>query len=84
MVAQPPGARCRARDGTGVNTPWTAAAARAHTRGMKAPSMSWVRRLVPSLLVTLLLALSGWGCRTAHGFGEDMEKAGEKIQDGTK
>jgi len=23
------------------------------------------------------------GCRTAHGFGEDMEHAGEKIQDGT-
>jgi predicted small secreted protein len=21
------------------------------------------------------------GCRTAEGFGEDMEKAGEKIQD---
>jgi predicted small secreted protein len=23
------------------------------------------------------------GCHTAHGFGEDMERAGEKIQDGT-
>jgi predicted small secreted protein len=23
------------------------------------------------------------GCRTAHGFGEDMEKAGHSIQDGT-
>ena len=23
------------------------------------------------------------GCRTAHGFGEDMENAGDKIQEGT-
>lgn len=23
------------------------------------------------------------GCRTAHGFGEDMENAGESIQRGT-
>ena len=23
------------------------------------------------------------GCRTAHGFGEDMERAGHSIQDGT-
>jgi predicted small secreted protein len=23
------------------------------------------------------------GCRTAHGAGEDMERAGEKIQDKT-
>jgi len=24
------------------------------------------------------------GCRTAHGFGEDMEKAGDKIQEKTE
>lgn len=23
------------------------------------------------------------GCKTAHGFGEDMEDAAEEIQDGT-
>lgn len=33
------------------------------------------------LLAASLVAFSG--CHTAHGFGEDMEKAGEKIQDGT-
>jgi len=24
------------------------------------------------------------GCQTAHGFGEDVEHAGEKIQEGTR
>ena len=36
------------------------------------------------LSFALLLSLSALGCRTANGFGQDMEKAGEKIQDGTK
>jgi predicted small secreted protein len=36
------------------------------------------------LLVLLVLGASALnGCQTAHGFGEDMEKAGEKIQEGT-
>ena len=37
------------------------------------------------LLVFLLVAgVAGFsGCRTAHGFGEDMENAGEEIQKGT-
>lgn len=37
-------------------------------------------------IVILLLVAFGaifTGCNTAHGFGEDMEKAGEKIQDKT-
>jgi len=42
------------------------------------------KRLVVLLFVTALLAISSIGCNTAHGFGKDMEKAGEKIQDGTK
>ena len=39
-----------------------------------------------SIILTLLTAfvLVASGCHTAHGFGEDMEKAGEKIQDKTK
>lgn len=36
------------------------------------------------LSFALLLSLSALGCRTANGFGQDMEKAGEKIQDGTR
>jgi predicted small secreted protein len=36
------------------------------------------------LSLTTLLSLLGLGCHTANGFGKDMEKAGEKIQDGTK
>ena len=36
------------------------------------------------LFVTPPLAIGGIGCNSAHGFGKDMEKADEKIQDGTK
>jgi entericidin A len=34
------------------------------------------------LLVAGFLALTG--CNTAHGFGKDVEKTGEKIQEKTK
>jgi predicted small secreted protein len=34
------------------------------------------------LLVASMSAFTG--CRTAEGFGEDMEEAGEEIQDGLK
>jgi predicted small secreted protein len=33
------------------------------------------------LLAVSITAFSG--CRTAHGFGEDMESAGDKIQEKT-
>ncbi len=36
------------------------------------------------LFAAALLALIFTGCNTAHGFGKDMEKAGQGIQDGTK
>jgi predicted small secreted protein len=42
------------------------------------------KRIVVLLFVTTLLAIAGIGCNTAHGFGKDVEKAGEKIQEGTK
>ena len=43
-----------------------------------------IKRIVVLLLLTTLLTIVGVGCNTAHGFGKDMEKAGESIQDGTK
>jgi predicted small secreted protein len=42
------------------------------------------KRIVVLLFVTALLAVAGVGCNTAHGFGQDVEKAGDKIQDGTR
>jgi predicted small secreted protein len=42
------------------------------------------QRIFVLLFVTALLAIVGLGCNTAHGFGKDMEKAGDKIQEGTK
>jgi predicted small secreted protein len=46
--------------------------------------MKITKRIVVLLFVTTLLAIVGVGCNTAHGFGKDMEKAGDKIQDSTK
>ncbi len=45
---------------------------------------SIIKRIVVLLFLTTLVALVGLGCNTAHGFGKDVEKAGEKIQDGTQ
>jgi predicted small secreted protein len=42
------------------------------------------KRIIILLFVTVLLAIVGLGCNTANGFGKDMEKAGEGIQNGTK
>ncbi len=42
------------------------------------------KRIVVLLCLTSLLAIVGIGCNTAHGFGKDMENAGESIQEGTK
>jgi len=44
----------------------------------------FLKRYVTPLCLLALLALTSPGCRTAHGFGQDMEKAGESIQEGTK
>jgi len=39
---------------------------------------------VISLVFVLAAAVTTFsGCRTAHGFGEDMQNAGESIQRGT-
>jgi predicted small secreted protein len=42
-----------------------------------------IQHFVITLFAAILLVVAGTGCRTAHGFGEDMEKAGDKIQEKT-
>ena len=42
------------------------------------------KRIALLLSLTAILVMTGVACNTAHGFGKDVEKAGEKIQDGTK
>ncbi|HQX61038.1 MAG: entericidin A/B family lipoprotein [Rhodoferax sp.] len=37
-----------------------------------------------SFTAALLLALTCAGCNTVHGVGQDLQKAGEKIQDVAK
>jgi predicted small secreted protein len=53
---------------------------------MKSQYIQLLQRLVPLLFATVLFVIVGVGvgCNTAQGFGKDVEKAGEKIQDGTK
>ena len=43
-----------------------------------------IKRIVVLLFVAVSLAMVGVGCNTAHGFGKDVENAGEGIQNGTK
>jgi predicted small secreted protein len=43
-----------------------------------------LKRIVVLLFVTALLTIVGTGCNTAHGFGKDVEKVGDKIQSGTE
>ena len=42
-----------------------------------------IKRIVLLLLATMTLLLGTVGCRTAHGAGEDIEAAGQKIQEHT-
>jgi len=42
------------------------------------------KRIVVLLFIFALVSVAGIGCNTAHGFGKDLEKAGDKIQEGTK
>jgi predicted small secreted protein len=42
------------------------------------------KRIIVLLFGAMLVALMGVGCNTAHGFGKDVEKAGQEIQKGTQ
>jgi predicted small secreted protein len=50
---------------------------------MKTHHRALTQRIVLVLRAATLLATVGIGCNTAKGLGKDVEKAGEKIQDGT-
>ena len=41
------------------------------------------KRIVLLLLATMAIVVGSVGCRTAHGAGEDIENAGQKIQEHT-
>ena len=43
-----------------------------------------IKRIVVLLIITTSLVIVGVGCNTAHGFGKDVQNAGEGIQNGTK
>jgi predicted small secreted protein len=42
-----------------------------------------IKKILLLLFAASALVTSFTGCRTAHGAGEDMERAGQKIQDKT-
>ena len=42
-----------------------------------------IKRIILLLLYTVTLVLGSIGCHTAHGAGEDLEAAGQKIQEKT-
>ena len=46
--------------------------------------ITFIKRIIVLLSVTALLVIVGVGCNTAHGFGKDVQNAGEGIQNGTK
>ena len=39
---------------------------------------------IVTLLCAALLAMVATGCNTTRGLGRDVERTGEKIQDGTR
>lgn len=50
-------------------------------RGYAGGMNSIQRRIILALLSAALLALVTTGCQTSKGFGQDVEKLGDKIQE---
>lgn len=46
--------------------------------------MQLFKRIIVLSFLAALVSLATTGCETAHGFGKDVENAGEGIQNGTK
>ena len=42
-----------------------------------------IKRIIVLLFIFALVAVAGLGCHTAHGFGQDMQDAGQGIKNGT-
>jgi predicted small secreted protein len=42
-----------------------------------------LKRIVTLLFIAALVAVAGLGCHTAHGFGQDVQDAGQGIKNGT-
>ena len=42
------------------------------------------KRIIVLFFICALVAVAGMGCHTAHGFGQDMQDAGQGIQNGTQ
>jgi predicted small secreted protein len=43
-----------------------------------------MKRIFLLFFLIALVAVAGVGCHTANGFGQDMQDAGQGIQNGTK
>jgi len=46
--------------------------------------MKVIKRAVLGLVLAAVTVITFTGCHTAHGFGEDMEGAGQSIQQSTQ
>ena len=40
-----------------------------------------IKRTIIIVCTAGVLAVAGFGCHTAQGFGQDVENAGEQVQD---
>jgi len=54
-----------------------------HSKDKPTNGQVMIKRIVVLLLYTVTLVLGSIGCHTAHGAGEDLEAAGQKIQEKT-
>jgi predicted small secreted protein len=57
---------------------------RISNRNLTTNMITFIKRFVLLLFATTFLAMVGVGCNTAHGFGKDVQNAGEGIQNSTK
>jgi predicted small secreted protein len=53
------------------------------TPGIPEKERLMMKRLIIALFAMGLLAIASTGCNTVHGAGEDLEHAGDKIQEHT-
>ena len=71
--------RRRIGDRIGLGLPGGGRPLRMETNNMSQHRM----KRIGTLGLVVLVITAALGCNTAQGFGKDMEKAGQKIQQGT-